>query len=112
MFNSSLNNSLTRANKKEIIEWSMPDWDSGVALPVDGTETTITDCGWIGASGQSYAATPFNIKINGVEHYVSYFSALGTTSNTLYFPVSPNDKVLVVSGTTPLYLTFYPCKGA
>lgn len=40
--NKSINNSLTRANNKEIVSWGTPDYSAGVAISVPKSSATYT----------------------------------------------------------------------
>lgn len=104
MFNTSLNNALTRANAKEIVGWGMPDYTSFVDFPIPyNNPYTIQANGWV--VGYIVVAAGYfnNVFVNGVAVQKHASISFGTI-----FPVSKGDIVTTDAAQGNFY--FMPCK--
>lgn len=108
----SINNSLTRANKKEIIDWGMPDYSSTLS-GVGNNYTAPYDGIFLFSVSNNNSARNIGIVPNGSSQVVFYkiINSYGTTGG---FPVilAKGDRIIIDSTSTSLsYSYFVPLKG-
>ena len=105
----------TASDKELVVSWGMPDYSAGVALPMDGTVTTISSNGWVEVGLEAYNNTQAIWNLNGVDLKVAQSNNNSySTYGLVIYPVTKGDVVKIVSklaGTSTPIFTFYPCKG-
>ena len=114
----TINNSLTRANKKEIVGWGLPDYSARIDLATGTTEKTYQapSKGWIGYGFLMQGNETGYVKVNDVTiisnkpaggNYFDFVSGL--------IPVDKNDVIKYYSNQASGEFNnfqFYPVKGA
>lgn len=105
MIKNAIDNSLTRANKLQIINWGMPDY-SAIVSRSKNTVYTADTYGFIGGKFSGVSGEG-KITINGKD-YANNGDA--TTTSPMY-PVSPGDTYSFTANTGTYNFWFIPCKG-
>lgn len=109
----SINNSLTRSNSSEIVNWAMPDYTAGVDITISPTEITMDADGIImGGWSCTNANVKWQIFVN--DYVVADTIARGgvSASSTLNIPVRKGDIVKSSHAVgANLDMIFYPYKG-
>ena len=110
----TLENSLTRANKKEIITWGTPDYTAGVSIsiPQEGNSITISKNCLLHILNPNYSGN-IETKININGSWVRLCNGSNNASRLDSFILISKDSTIYKNTTTNGALNgiYYPLKG-